>query len=78
VDAPRKCYAHYSAADVARALLETMEVFRWITKDVAERLGYRYPTKADEIASEIVGRNLGPVLGEKPDGELATSPHYEF
>jgi aminoglycoside 6-adenylyltransferase len=48
-------YAHYDAEDVWRALLATMDLFRWTSQEVEERLGFSYPTTGAEHAAELVG-----------------------
>ena len=47
-------FAHYDAEDVWRALLATMELFRWVAVEAAERLGYPYLKLGDERATEFV------------------------
>jgi aminoglycoside 6-adenylyltransferase len=49
VERLRDAYATYDAADVARALLVTMELFADITRKTAAALGFD-PTRADEHA----------------------------
>jgi aminoglycoside 6-adenylyltransferase len=49
-----KIFAHYDAEDVWRALLATMELFRWMAVETAERLGYPYLKSGDERATELV------------------------
>jgi len=44
----RNAFAHYNEEDVKRALLAAMDLFRWMAIETAEKLGYQYPTKADE------------------------------
>jgi aminoglycoside 6-adenylyltransferase len=58
-------FAHYGARDVEQALLATMDLFRWLATDIAERLGYPYPTASDEYVTKWVtdclsGRDSGP------------------
>ena len=50
----RGAFAHYDNDDVERALLATMDLFRWLTKATAECLSYPYPTAPDERATEMV------------------------
>jgi aminoglycoside 6-adenylyltransferase len=50
----RGAFAHYDEGDVRRALLATMHLFRWVAKEMAERLGYPYPALADERTTEFV------------------------
>ncbi len=47
-------FAHYDEADVWRALLATMELFRWLALETAEGLGYAYPSLGEDRAVEIV------------------------
>jgi len=54
VEGLRKAFAHYDVDDVQQALLATMDLFRWLARETAERLGYVYPTFADERATEMV------------------------
>ena len=44
----REAFAHYDEADVLRALLATLDLFRWVARETAARLGYIYPEDADE------------------------------
>jgi aminoglycoside 6-adenylyltransferase len=48
-------FARFDEADSWRALLATMDLFRWLAIETSEQLGYRYPTFADERATELVG-----------------------
>jgi aminoglycoside 6-adenylyltransferase len=50
------CYAHYDDDDVWRALIATMDLFRWIAQETAERLNLAYPVDADRHATEWVMR----------------------
>ena len=50
----RAAYAHYDADDIRRALLATMDLFRWVSRETAERLGFSYPAMAEERAVEWV------------------------
>ena len=50
----RSAFAHYDEEDVWQALANTMQLFRWIAREVAEKLGYSYPKDADQFASRWV------------------------
>ncbi len=50
----REAFAHYDEDDLWRALLATMDLFRWVTKEIAECLGYLYPPSVDEYATRLV------------------------
>jgi len=43
-----KCFSYYDEEDIIRALKETMKLFRWITEEVSDELGYGYDTAAEE------------------------------
>lgn len=49
-----KVFAHYDEADLWRALLVTMDVFRWLAKETAERWDYAYPTHGDAEVTRMV------------------------
>lgn len=48
LDELHQAFAHYDEADIRRALSKTVELFRWVAKETAADLGYRYPDTADE------------------------------
>jgi aminoglycoside 6-adenylyltransferase len=50
----RSAFSHYDEDDVKHALFATMNLFRWIAMETAEKLGYPYPTKADEHVTNWV------------------------
>lgn len=50
----RSAFAHYEEEDVWYALSITMQLFRWIAKEVSEKLDYSYPKDADQFASRWV------------------------
>jgi aminoglycoside 6-adenylyltransferase len=54
VSALSAAFAHYDEADVWRALLATMDLFRWLALETAEALGYAYPSFGEDRAVEIV------------------------
>lgn len=47
-------FAAYEAADLQRALLATLALFRRMAQDVAQQLGYAYPTQADQLADSYI------------------------
>lgn len=49
-----KAFARYSYKEIRQALLATMDIFRWVTRETAEHGGYLYPTTADEYATRLV------------------------
>lgn len=52
------CYAHYEKNDIKKALSSTMELFRLVAVEVAGKLNYKYPTKADEYSTEWIKKSL--------------------
>jgi aminoglycoside 6-adenylyltransferase len=48
VAALRDAFARYDADDVARGLLATLDLFRWLAVETAGALGYTYPHEADK------------------------------
>ena len=50
----RGAFSHYDEDDVKHALLATMNLFRWIAMETAEKLGYPYPTKTDEQVTKWI------------------------
>ena len=56
VEGLRACFAHYDHDDVWRALLATMDLFRWVALETSEHLDLPYPVDADGYATEWVRR----------------------
>lgn len=53
-DALKRCFAHYEDADLAAALWETHNLFERITKELAEKKGYAYPSEAAACAKNYL------------------------
>jgi aminoglycoside 6-adenylyltransferase len=47
-------FAHYDRNDMSHSLLATMDLFRWLATETADRLGYQYPAVIDERITELV------------------------
>lgn len=47
-------YAHYDETDIWRALVNTMDLFRWVAMETAQGYGYKYPQDADKYAAALV------------------------
>src|SRR5207237_6791252 len=54
----RSAFAHYDAADLRRALVASMDLFRWLAIEVAGKLGFAHPTEADARVTAWVARCL--------------------
>ncbi len=59
----RDAFAHYDRDDIRRALLATMDLFRWLAQEVTERLDYRYPKSADDYSTGLVNTLLSEDSG---------------
>jgi aminoglycoside 6-adenylyltransferase len=62
VEGLRPTFARYDAGDARRALLATMDLFRWLATETAERLGYPYPAEADAHVTGWVSRCFAGTL----------------
>lgn len=58
----RHTFAHYDAADIARALLATMDLFRWLAPEVAEAWRFPYPALAEQETTRIVQELISPMM----------------
>lgn len=47
-------FAHYDAGDIGRAILATMDLFRWLAAETAERWGYARPLEGEQAVTERV------------------------
>lgn len=69
VEGLRSAFPHHDEDDMARALLATMELFRWLAVETSELLGYPYPAATDEHVSEWVKISLSEDSRfDAPDG----------
>ncbi len=64
----RAAFAHYDADDVARALVATMDLARWLGRETAERLGYPYPAVEEEQVTAWVVNCLAGRIPATPEG----------
>ncbi len=51
VEQLQDAFAHYDPADVARALRVTMDLYRWLEDETAERWGYSIPSEGERLAA---------------------------
>jgi aminoglycoside 6-adenylyltransferase len=47
-------FAHFDREDIKRSLIASMDLFRWLATETAEKLGYEYPAKADECVTKWI------------------------
>jgi aminoglycoside 6-adenylyltransferase len=59
VERLRGTFPSYDAAEVWRARLEALDLFRWLAQETGARLGYSYPTQLEETVMSWV-RNQAP------------------
>lgn len=52
VERLHETFARYDQDDAGRALLASLDLFRWIGMETARRLNYPYPTEADKRVTE--------------------------
>jgi aminoglycoside 6-adenylyltransferase len=52
----QSAFAVYDEDDIWRALLVTMELYRWLAQETGEALGYSYPSDADMRIAGLVRR----------------------
>jgi aminoglycoside 6-adenylyltransferase len=57
----RDSFARYDEADVRRALLRTVELFRWVALETVQSLSSEYPQEAHEEAAGWIEELLGSV-----------------
>jgi aminoglycoside 6-adenylyltransferase len=53
-----EAFARYDPEEVGLALRKTVEIFRWVAKEVATELGHRYPEGADERVAVLTLEHL--------------------
>jgi len=58
------CFAHFDPADMAKALLATMDLFRRLATEAAQAAGFPYPADADAYAADWVTAHLAFLLPE--------------
>ncbi len=54
----KESYAYYDQEDIIKALHASMDLFRWLAKETAAKLKFKYPTIADQYATEWIDQNL--------------------
>ena len=57
IDRLSKCFSHYDREDMINGLLNTMDLFRDIVVEIAEKLNYKYPKESDEYATAWIKEN---------------------
>jgi aminoglycoside 6-adenylyltransferase len=60
----RGTFPRYDAAEIWRARLEALDLFRWLARETGARLGYSYPTQLEEtVMTWVRGQAPGPLGG---------------
>lgn len=54
-----KAFAHYDSSDSQRALLATMNLFRRVARETAQRFAYPYPQNVDDKVTHWIETYLG-------------------
>ena len=55
------CFAHYHQQDITRALLATMDTFRWLAVETAAAWQYSYPEAAEQEITRLVLVTIAPL-----------------
>jgi len=55
-------FAHYDAADMARALRSTMALFRWVEDETASLLSFHPPVHGEHAAANLATRLLDEMM----------------
>jgi aminoglycoside 6-adenylyltransferase len=58
IDELSLCFSHYDKEDMKSALSSSMNLFRSVAIEVAEKLCFEYPSKSDKYATEWVNANM--------------------
>lgn len=58
IEGLKNSFSYYDKKDIERALIETMNLYRWIAKETCKDLNISYPNIADEKATEWIRINL--------------------
>jgi aminoglycoside 6-adenylyltransferase len=66
-------FAHYDVDDVWRALLATMDLFRWLATETAESLGYSYPREVDGRITALVNHHKAGAASRTPPRRSSTA-----
>ena len=67
VNALSSAFAHYNKEDVKNSLLATLDTFRWLAVETADRLNFPYPTVTDERVKGLLDKYLSEGT-ETPSG----------
>jgi aminoglycoside 6-adenylyltransferase len=63
----RRAFPHYDPAEIWRARLEALDLFRWLAQETGTTLGYSYPTELEETVMGWV-RDQAADSGVDPSG----------
>jgi aminoglycoside 6-adenylyltransferase len=62
----RGTFPHYDPAEIWRARLEALDLFRWLAQETGTRLGYSYPTQLEETVMTWVRDQAPESEGGRP------------
>ncbi len=62
VNSLRGTFAHYDIEDIERALWNIMNLFEELAREIAEKMNYRYPAKANQEARKWIASCLAQTL----------------
>jgi aminoglycoside 6-adenylyltransferase len=58
VEGLHETFAHYKMEDIKRALLASIDLFRWLATETGTRLNYPYPTEADKNVTKWIRTSI--------------------
>jgi aminoglycoside 6-adenylyltransferase len=70
----RATFPHYDPAEIWRARLEALALFRWLAQETGARLGYSYPTKLEETVMTWVRAQAPTPRAVAQQGAAADAP----
>jgi aminoglycoside 6-adenylyltransferase len=56
VEGLHQAFARFDLVDQQQALIATLDLFRWVSREIADRLSFAYPTEADEQITEWISQ----------------------
>jgi aminoglycoside 6-adenylyltransferase len=66
IEGLRGAFPRYDSAEIWRARLEALDLFRWLAQETGARLGYSYPTRLEETVMTWVRNQAAECEGDRP------------
>jgi aminoglycoside 6-adenylyltransferase len=65
VEGLHETFSHYNIEDASRALLASINLFRWLATQTSTRLSYPYPTEADKNVTKWIKTSISEASNKK-------------